>query len=535
MSNREVWATRIGLVLAMAGNAVGLGNFLRFPRQAALNGGGAFLVPYFVALLVLGIPLMWLEWSMGRYGGQYGQSTTAGMFDRMWKSRWAKYVGSLGISIPLLFATYYIYIESWTLSYTWFSLSGTYSGVTEKETMNTFLQSYQGVKEGGPFASLGPALGFWAVTLGINLWVLYRGISGGIEKLAKIAMPLLILFALVLVIRVVTLGTPDPAFPERNVANGFGFVWNPDFSLLGSFAVWLAAAGQIFFTLSIGSGAIQSYASYLKKDDDCVVTGLATAGTNEVCEVILGGSIAIPIAVAFFGIEATKVIAQQGSFDLGFVAMPLVFGKLPLGAVLGGLWFCLLFFAGITSSVALMTPFMALLKENLGLSRKAATCAAAGVYVLLGLPIVFFLKHGYMDQYDYWIGTVLLVVFALIETLIFVFAFSRDKVDADPGRSRLLAYFRHSMKSGWQELTRATDMKIPVLFFHVIRWVLPLVLIVLLCGWMIEDLNSERSLILMRGVSGEQATFQWLARGSMLATVLGIGFLVHLAWRRKSQ
>lgn len=112
MSERERWATRIGLVLAMAGNAVGLGNFLRFPRQAALNGGGAFMIPYFCALIIMGIPLMWLEWTMGRYGGQYGHSTTAGQFDMMWKSRWAKYVGSIGVSIPFLFAVYYLYIES---------------------------------------------------------------------------------------------------------------------------------------------------------------------------------------------------------------------------------------------------------------------------------------------------------------------------------------------------------------------------------------------------------------------------------------
>lgn len=535
MANREAWASRIGLVLAMAGNAVGLGNFLRFPRQAALNGGGAFLIPYFVALLVLGIPLMWLEWSMGRYGGQFHQSTTAGMFDRMWKSRWAKYLGSLGISIPLLLAIYYLYIESWTLSYTWFSVSKTYFGSTNLEAMNGFLRHYQGVGGDVTLAGMLPALGFWLVTLGLNLFVLYRGISGGIEKLAKIAMPLLILFAVVLVVRVVALGTPDPAFPERSVANGFGYVWNPDFSSLGTFAVWMAAAGQIFFTLSIGSGAIHSYASYLKKDDDCVVTGLATASTNEAVEVVLGGSIAIPIAVAFFGLEATKAIAQQGSFDLGFVAMPVVFQKLPLGEVFGGLWFALLFFAGITSSVALMTPFVALLRENLGLSRKACMVVMAGIYIVFGLPIVLLLQFGYMDQYDFWIGSVFLVVFSLIETLIFVFAFSKDKVDKSPQKNRVLAHLRHGLESGWDELNRSADMRVPRIFFFLMKWVLPLVLIVLLVGWLREDLSSPNSLILLRGVSGEAAMWQWVSRGTIVALMVGIGVLVHVAWRRKAQ
>ncbi len=531
MTNREAWGTRLGLVLAMAGNAVGLGNFLRFPRQAALNGGGAFLIPYFVALLALGIPLMWMEWSMGRYGGQFGQSTTAGMFDRMWRSRWAKYVGSLGISIPLLFSIYYLYIESWTLSYTWFSFSKTYFGSTELSQMNGFLQDYQGV--GKSISQMLPTLGFWAVTLGINLYVLYRGISGGIEKLAKVAMPLLLFFAVILVVRVVTLGTPDPAYPDRSVENGFGYVWNPDFSLLTSFSVWLAAAGQIFFTLSIGSGAIHSYASYLRKNDDCAVTGLATASTNEAVEVILGASIAIPIAVAFFGIEATKGIAEQGSFDLGFVAMPVVFQKLPLGEVFGGLWFGLLFIAGITSSVALMTPFMALLKENLGLSNKHAIAAAGMVYTVFGLPVVLFLQHGYMDQYDFWIGTVLLVVFSLIETFIFVFAFSRDKVDQSKTKNRLIAYMRHGLESGWGELNRCSEMKIPYIFFYVMKWVVPVVLTVLLVGWLYEDLSSDKSLILLHGVEGDAAFWQWVSRATILGVILGVALLVNLAWRRK--
>ena len=130
---RERWASRLGLVLAMAGNAIGLGNFLRFPRLAAQYGGGAFMIPYLVALLLLGIPLMWLEWSMGRYGGQFGYSTTPGMFQRLWKHRAAKYLGALGISLPLLFVVYYTYIESWTLAYAYFS--ATEAGPSVKELL----------------------------------------------------------------------------------------------------------------------------------------------------------------------------------------------------------------------------------------------------------------------------------------------------------------------------------------------------------------------------------------------------------------
>ncbi|MBE7416062.1 MAG: sodium:calcium symporter, partial [Deltaproteobacteria bacterium] len=128
MRTREQWGTRIGLILAMAGNAIGLGNFLRFPVQAAENGGGAFMIPYFISLLILGIPLMWIEWGIGRYGGLRGHGTAPGMFDELWKNRAAKYVGILGVFLPLVVVIYYTYICSWTLAFGIFSIIGSFPG-----------------------------------------------------------------------------------------------------------------------------------------------------------------------------------------------------------------------------------------------------------------------------------------------------------------------------------------------------------------------------------------------------------------------
>ena len=532
MTERERWATRIGLVLAMAGNAVGLGNFLRFPRQAALNGGGAFMIPYFVALLLMGIPLMWLEWAMGRYGGQHGQTTTAGQFDLMWKNRAAKYVGSIGISIPLLFVIYYCYIESWCLGYAWFSLNRQYFGIGDMAHMNSFLQQYQGVAPGGEFfGSIMLAVFFWLLTVGINVWIIGRGIAAGIEKLAKIAMPLLILFGLALLVRVFTLGTPDPAFPDRSVLNGLAFIWNPDYSRLGDFTIWLAAAGQIFFTLSIGNGTLSAYASYLRKDDDCALTGLSTSATNEFVEVILGGSIAIPVAVAFFGLATTQAIAAQGSFDLGFVAMPIIFQKLPLGFLFGAMWFLLLFFAGITSSVALCTPFMALLKESFGFSRSRAALIVGAVMALFGVPIVLFLKFGYMDQYDFWIGMLLLSALSLLETLIFIYAFRKPQ-DADRG---FMARFKTAGEAGWDEINRAADIRVPKVFFYILKFVVPVYLIVLFTGWLWQDLTSPASNILMKGLSGNHLLFGWIARLTMLVVMVAVAVMVHFAWKRRPQ
>ncbi|MBK9548224.1 MAG: hypothetical protein IPO52_03705 [Gemmatimonadetes bacterium] len=129
---REQWGSRIGLILAMAGNAVGLGNFLRFPRQAVDNGGGTFMIPYFIAFLLVGIPLMWIEWGVGRYGGVRGQGSTPGMFDALWKNPVAKYLGVLGLFMPIIVLIYYCYIESWTLAWTFFSPPARRRGSTRR-------------------------------------------------------------------------------------------------------------------------------------------------------------------------------------------------------------------------------------------------------------------------------------------------------------------------------------------------------------------------------------------------------------------
>ncbi len=220
---RERWGTRIGLILAMAGNAVGLGNFLRFPVQAAQNGGGTFMIPYFVSFLVLGIPLMWIEWGIGRYGGRFGHGTVPGMFDVLTDRRkwWAKYAGVLGLFMPFVVFIYYTYVVSWMLGFSFFSLTGAYFGLDEVEQMRGFLASYQSLFDssvhGGWIALL-----FFLVTLAFLGWVLSRGISGGIEKLALIGMPILFLFAVLLAARVLTL---PPA--ESTPLAGLNFIWNP--------------------------------------------------------------------------------------------------------------------------------------------------------------------------------------------------------------------------------------------------------------------------------------------------------------------
>jgi SNF family Na+-dependent transporter len=509
-AGRALWATRVGLILAMAGNAIGLGNFLRFPVKAAANGGGAFLIPYFCAFLLLGIPLMWVEWTIGRYGGAKGHGTTPGMFSLMWSHPAAKYLGALGIALPFTIVVYYSFIESWTLAFSWFSASGRYAGATTRDSMGQFLRGFQGVEHNAFFDSHLPIITFVVLTLVINYAFLARGIARGIEVLAKIGMPLLFLFAAVLTVRVLTLGTPDTANPEWNVGAGLAFMWNPDFSRLGQASVWLVAAGQIFFTLSLGQGIIATYASYLRERDDVALNGLTTSMTNEFAEVILGGTIAIPVAVAFFGVAETQLIAQNGAFDLGFRALPVVFQKLPLGQLFGAMWFFLLFIAGITSSVAMASPAVSFLEDEFDWPRRKAVNAVFVALAACMAAVVAFFKYGFLDELDFWAGTFGLVVFAVIEIVIFSWLFGAER--------------------GFAELEKGAELKIPRAVKFVLKYVTPVYLLGILVVWTYQDAVDK---LLMVGEDPARLPYLWGARLLFAGVIATCLLLIRVAWRRR--
>jgi SNF family Na+-dependent transporter len=244
----------------------------------------------------------------------------------MWNNRLIKYFGLIGIFGPIVIYAFYVYVESWTLGYSVFSLAGSYDQAVDlknPKNMTDFLDSYTAAGSSRfPLAYL-----FFVVTFAANLGVIYFGISRGIEKLCKFAMPALLVMAVIIAVRVVTLPPPPGGAPDQTVSHGFGFLWNPDFSVLLDPAVWLAAAGQVFFTLSVGIGVILTYASYLSKHDDVALSGLTAASTNEFAEVILGATIVIPAAVVFFGTAGAQAQAAEGPFNITFVTMPLVFSQ----------------------------------------------------------------------------------------------------------------------------------------------------------------------------------------------------------------
>lgn len=511
---REQWGSKLGVILAVAGSAVGLGNFLRFPAKAVLNGGGAFMVPYFVAFLLLGIPLMWVEWTLGRMGGQRGHGTAPGMFDKLdGAGRWAKYLGVIGVLGPFVILIYYMYIESWTLAYAWYSFTGHLPFGAGQAEMKSFLSGYQGLAQNQYFQGLGPALLFFGLTFLANFYFIYRGVQGGIEKLSKYGMPVLVVIGLLLTARVLTLGAPDPACPELSVKNALGFCWNPDFSRLGDARVWIEAAGQIFFTLSVGIGVILTYASYLRKHDDVTLSGLTASATNEFCEVILGGSIVIPAAFIFLGGAAGALAAAQGgTFNLGFVTMPMIFGKVPAGFLFSGLWFVLLFIAGITSSVSLIQPAVSFLEDELKWPRKKSVLALGAVSLLGCLPAIFFLGHGFLDELDFWGGTLFLVVFATIETILFAWVYGMDK--------------------GWKEMHEGAQLAIPGFYKQIIKYVTPLYLLVLLAVWSYQQFWP---FIAMKGVNPADRPYQWAARALVFGLGAVLAALVAHVWHRRKK
>ncbi len=528
-AERERWGSRLGLILAMAGNAVGLGNFLRFPNQAVQNGQGAFMVAYFVSLLLLGIPLMWMEWGIGRRGGHFGFSTCPGMFQSLTRAKWVKYAGAIGVVMPLLIVIYYVYIESWTLGYAVQSATGQLTGEDPGAHFTNYLGGDGGFLGRESLQGSWPAYTFFLVTMVVNLWVLSRGLSKGIEIIAKIGMPVLLLCAVALVARVLTL----PDVEGRTALDGLAIYWNPsqwkalfdnglanDLFNKGSAAIWLAAAGQIFFTLSVGSGAINTYASYLTRDDDIALTGLATVSTNEFCEVVLGGTLAIPAAYVFTGMDGV-MSASSGNMGLAFITMPSVFEQTPIFggeagagsiAILGTLWFGLLFVAGITSSLALSQPTMAFLQDTMGLTRRKAAMVVGLIILLFVQPVI--LMGGVLDEIDYWAGTFGLVLFSTVEVILFMWVFGSDRA--------------------WKEIHHGSDIRIPRLFKFLMTWVTPFVLLAMLFLWGRDEMLPILTFEAAPGGEYTETTRTgaYVGRTLMLALFAFFAILVGVAAKR---
>jgi SNF family Na+-dependent transporter len=515
--SQERWGSRIGVILAVAGSAVGLGNFLRFPGIAAANGGGAFMIPYFCALLLVGIPVGWAEWTMGRYGGRRGFHSAPAILGAMGQGAIFRYLGVIGVLVPLAVSFYYTYIEAWCLGYAWYFLTGgigidVASPVTEQTARATaFYSDFTGRRSNGIIAAGSiETFVFWVLTFAANIFLVYRGISKGIEKFVTWAMPLMAVCALIVLIRVLTLGTPDPTLPDQNVINGLGYQWNPNFDALTNPQTWLAAAGQIFFSLSVGFGVIINYASYLRKQDDVVLSGLTASATNELFEVGFGGLITITAAFVFLGTANMIGAVQGGTFGLGFTTLPVVFAHMPFGNLIGAIFFFMLFLAAITSSISMYQPSLAFFQEALGWSRKNATTLMISVCLVGSFLVMYFSRDGlFWSTVDDWVGTFLIFTLAMIQIVCFSWVFGIER--------------------GLREAHQGAQLRIPQFYGFIMKYVTPTYLLAVFIAFCWQNLPDW-----VRSVADEplrQGAVTLIAGVALL--LVGCTVVGERRWRRQ--
>ncbi|MBU3144225.1 sodium-dependent transporter [Clostridium sp. CF012] len=502
VEKRENWGSKIGLILAMAGNAVGLGNFWRFPYQAAKYGGGAFMIPYVGALILIGIPLMLVEWMMGRLGGRYGHGTVGFMIyiqsrDKIRPKRaiiLGSICGMIVIGVTLLVNSYYNHLIGWTLGYAFLSATGGYAdkAVTTAQFFTKYIQSPAYV------------FTFWLISLSFLAFAVTRGIEKGIEAWAKLMMPALYIFGIILIYKALTIGSP--VNPDWSAIKGLDYLWSPRWGDL-SFKGALAAAGQIFFTLSLGMGIIQNYASYLKKDDDIVTSAMTTVSLNEFAEVILGGSIAIPITYAFMGVEGLSA-----GVGLSFISLPNIFRVMDGGRLLGTLWFMILFFAGFTSAIAMYNYLVTILQEGMGMAKKKASFLVFIGYVIVGLPVALepiltkTAELAYFTELDNWVGTYLLVVMGLIEIIVAGWLMKDNPLD---------------------EINYGSYWKAPKWIYSVmIKFVTPLTIIIILIGSTISYIQEGYFKAIPTFVAKTPELIPWVNGARIvLLVVFIIGFI----------
>lgn len=462
---REHWGSKFGVILAVAGSAVGLGNFLRFPGVAANNGGGAFMIPYLVSFLILGIPICWCEWTMGRLGGRFGQNNGPGVIYALWRKGPAKGIGALTLFIPVVVYMYYVVLEAWCLWYAIEFFKGSFAEmfaqtvaqmgdqVTESaaivERSGAYFAETSGQQNHGDMFK-GDMIWMVLICFAVNFVIIYRGVTKGIEVFCKVAMPLLIVCALIILVRVMTL---------PGISTGLGFMWNPQWDKLADPGVWLAAAGQIFFSLSVGFGLILCYSSYLRPNDDVVLTSLSASATNEFCEVILGGMIVVPTAFLFLGAGA----ATGSTFGLGFVTLPAIMHFMPGGDFFGGMWFGLLFLAAVTSSLSMLQPAIAFLEDGFGLKRSGSVLVLGLITAVGAFPSMYFTRGLIgLDNTDFWCSF-LMIVAAMAQVLLFGWVIGATR--------------------GCREANRGADICLPRFMPFVLRYVTPTFLIIVLGAW----------------------------------------------------
>jgi len=400
-AKRGSFTSRKVFILAAIGSAVGLGNIWRFPYVAYENGGGAFLIPYLVALLTAGIPFLLLDYAIGhRHRGSAPLS-----FARL--SRGAESLGWWQVGICFLIAVYYAAVIAWAVRYTIFSVDKAWGPEPEAYFFNEVLE----IGDVGVQANLVPGV-IWPLVL---VWlvvgvVLYLGVQKGIGATALVFIPLLVLAFLALVVQALFLD---------GAGQGLDALFRPDWGALLDPLVWAAAFGQIFFSLSIGFGIMITYASYVGRKTDMTGSGLVVGFANSGFELLAG--IGVFAALGFMaqaqGVAVDGVVSD--GIGLAFIAFPTIINEAPLGAVLGLLFFGSLVIAGLTSLISVIEVVISGVRDKLDLDRRAATLVVVVPATLLSLAFFSTTSGLYvLDIVDYFVNRFGILLVAVVSMVV---------------------------------------------------------------------------------------------------------------------
>ena len=399
---RATFSGRQAFIMAAIGSAVGLGNIWRFPYATYENGGGAFIIPYIVALLTAGIPLLFLDFAIGhRHRGGAPLS-----FRRL--NKHFETFGWWQVMVNVIIGVYYAVVLGWAAIYTYFSFAKTWGDKPADFFIGEFLKAGD-IANGISFEFVGMVIGPLIAVWLISLVVLALGVEKGIAKSSSILMPVLVVMFLVLVVYSLTL---------PGAAKGLDALFTPNWEKLAEPSVWIAAYGQIFFSLSICFGIMITYSSYLKKDSDLTGTGLVVGFANSSFEVLAG--IGVFAALGFMATASGQEVSEvaKGGIGLAFIAFPTIINEAPLGSALGVLFFGSLTFAALTSFISVIEVIIAAIQDKLKLSRVAATFTV-GLPMMLISTVLFGTTTGLpvldvMDKFVNYFGIVAVAFASLV-------------------------------------------------------------------------------------------------------------------------
>lgn len=369
----ETWGSRFGFIMAAVGSSVGLGNFWRFPYTAGENGGGAFILVYLICVVCIGLPILMAEYAMGRKSGHSAVEGIQSLARAEGKTENWGVAGWVGSLTAFLILSFYMVISGWLLAFTLQAPTGAFENITADGSFANFVDTV---------SNRGYMMLLLVVFIAANVFVVGRGVKGGIERAASILMPAFFTMLLAVVIYAVTQG---------DFAKTVSFIFQPKWEDV-SFATFLAAIGQAFFSIGVGVGLMLTYGAYLSQDTNIPRSSFIVAGSDTLVALIAG--------FAIFPIVFMAGLDPAGGPALFFISLPVAFGEVPGGGIIATIFFALALFAAFTSSISLLEVGVSWLEERHGVHRMGAAMGLGFLLLMIGAGYVFSTNPVYETSFD---------------------------------------------------------------------------------------------------------------------------------------